>query len=65
MPVLEFDMIEGTWTEGEERAENGCGCIQARCNDGEWIGPVICERHKEQFLSQYALRLRLQPVSEK
>ena len=46
MPVLEFDMIKGTWTEGEERTENGCGCVQARCNDGEWIGPVICERHK-------------------
>jgi len=64
MPVLEFDMLEGTWTEGEECESKGCGCVQARCEDGVWNNPVICQEHKEQFLAQYAIHLRLQPVSE-
>jgi hypothetical protein len=64
MPVLEFDMLEGTWTEGEEHKIDGCGCVQARCENGVWTSPTICQEHKEQFLAKYALRLKLQPVSE-
>tara|TARA_Y100000034_G_scaffold126757_1_gene178474 strand:+ start:241 stop:438 length:198 start_codon:yes stop_codon:yes gene_type:complete len=65
MPVLEFDMLEGKWTEGKEQREEGCGCAQAHCEDGVWTSPQICDMHREQFLTQYALRLQLQPVSEK
>ena len=65
MPVLEFDMLEGKWTEEIEQHKEGCGCVQAQCEDGVWTNPQICDEHKKQFLAQCALRLQLQPVSEK